>query len=378
MWGNEMRKPTVLAVALAFSAAVPQRGSAQVLTGAPLPVVTPPPAAALAPADTPRSYPAAELDRIVSPIALYPDPLLAQVLSAAAYSQEIPQAQQWVDNHRGLSGPQLVDALAAERVAFDPSVQALVAFPTVLQMMANAIPWTAEIGDAFKTQHADVMDAVQRMRVQAQKYGYLQSNEHYRVTQAPAIEIVPMNPEYIVVPYYDPLVVYYAPRPHYLVSSAIYLGYGVRLGMWYDPWGWRSTGFYWTSHRVVASYPGWSRPWNYRPGPPIYHYPPVITHYGSRGDSRPHGTATPGGYVQPRTAHEETQTPERRLTQATEYTRPNPTPIPNARSAQPRQAEAQPQSAPREVREAPRAPAQQSQPRSGGERVARERGAKPR
>lgn len=370
-----MRKPALLALAAALGAMFPASGSAQVTTGAPLPVVTPPPAS-LANEAT-HSYPAAELDRIVSPIALYPDPLLAQVLSAAQFSREIPAAYQWVEGHPGLTGPQLVEALSAERVSWDPSVQALVAFPTVLKMMSSALPWTSEIGDAFQVQHSDVMDAVQRMRGEAQKYGYLQSNEHIRVSQAPVIEIVPVNPEYVVVPYYDPLVVYYAPRPRYLVSSAIYFGYGVRLGMWYDPWGWRSTGFYWTSHRVVASYPGWARPWNYRAPPPIYRYPPVVTHYGSRGDSRPHGTATPGGYVEPqRVAHERTATPTptppARQFNATETSRPAPTPIIATRAAQPRPVEAPQQPAPREVREAPKSQPQPQQ-KPGGERVAHER-----
>jgi hypothetical protein len=350
-----MRTPVLLAVAAALTMATPPLASAQVTTGAPLPVITPPPPASLA--DQQHNYAAAELDRIVSPIALYPDPLLAQVLAAAAYSQQIPQAQQWVDGHRGMTGPQLTDALAAERVAFDPSVQALVAFPTVLQMMSNAMPWTAEIGDAFKTQRGDVMDAVQRMRGQAQRYGYLQSNDQLRVTQSPAIEIVPVNPEYVVVPYYDPLIVFYAPRPYYRVSTAIYFGYGVRLGGWYDPWGWRSTGFYWTSHRIVASYPGWSRPWNYRAPPPIYHYPVPILRAGSRG------TATPRGYVEtPRVAHD-AAVPQRRMSQA-EVPHATPTPFTSTRDARPRPVADAPRVQQQGQREAPRSAG------SGGGRTA--------
>lgn len=252
----------------------------QVGRGAPLPTAPKPPVI-----ESQRSYDATELDRIVSPIALYPDPLLAQLLNAATFPQQIPVAAQWLDAHRGMSGQQLTDQLANDRVTWDPSVQAMVAFPTVLQMMASAAPWTDEIGDAFTTQHADVMDAVQRMRAQAQRYGYLQSNEQMQVSSSPIIEILPVNPAYIVVPYYDPYVVYYPPRPRFVVSSAIYFGYGVRLGGWYEPWGWRQSGFEWSNHRVVYGYPGWNHPRDYRVvNPRGYGNAP---RYEPRNDPRP-------------------------------------------------------------------------------------------
>ena len=238
----------------------PSAATAQVTTGAPLPT-SPRPAMT-----EPRRalYDAAELDRIVSPIALYPDPLLAQLLNAATFPREVPLAAQWVDRRRNMSGEQLTDALANDRVSWDPSVQALVAFPSVLQMMASAMPWTEEVGDAFLTQHADVMDAVQRMREQAQRYGYLRSNNQWQVTASPVIEILPVNPAYVVVPYYDPYIVFAPPRPRFVVSTAIYFGYGVRLGVWYEPWGWRQSGFDWATRRVVYGYPGWDRPRDYR------------------------------------------------------------------------------------------------------------------
>ena len=259
-----------------------QATAAQVpVRGAPLPVMPPPPA-------TPQqsSYDASEIDRIVSPIALYPDPLLAQVLTAATFSSQIPFALQWVDERRGMSGAQLADALAAEQVSWDPSVQALVAFPTVLQMMASSMPWTTEIGEAFMGQHADVMDAVQRLRAQAQRYGYLQSTPNLRVTRAPVIEIVPVEPEYIVVPYYDPVVVFAPPRPRFILTTAIYFGYGVRLGFWDDPWGWGYSGFYWPAHRVIGAYPGWGRGYREPFRPAWYTTPRVL--------------ATPHGYTDPR------------------------------------------------------------------------------
>jgi Protein of unknown function (DUF3300) len=255
-----MSKPTVPALlvvaALAASALSARPLPAQVV-GAPLPVVGAPPSAAEAPPM--RTYDVAELDRIVSPIALYPDPLLAQVLSAATFASEIPVAMQWVDARRGRSAQQLTDALAAEQVPWDPSVQALVAFPTVLHTMATSMPWTIEVGDAFRAQPSDVMDAVQRLRSQARRYGYLNSTPQLQVVESQGIEILPVNPSYVVVPYYNPVIVFAPPRPRFLVSSAIYLGFGVRLGYWYEPWGWRSSGFHWPMHSVIATYPGWNR-----------------------------------------------------------------------------------------------------------------------
>ena len=276
-----MRHPTAL---LIVAVALTHNLSAQSV-GAALPVMTPPPTTTQ-PMEVTRAFDAAELDRIVSPIALYPDPLLAQVLTAATFAAEIPTAARWVEARRGLSAQQLVDALAAERVTWDPSVQALVAFPTVLQMMATTMPWTEEIGQAFRTQHGDVMDAVQRLRARAQQYGYLRSTSEIQVVQSPAIEILPVNPSYVVVPYYNPVVVFAPPRPRFLVSSAIYLGFGVHLGMWYQPWGWRSSGFHWPTHYVVRGYPGWNRH--------VYQIERGYSYALPR--SSPRSVVTPGGY----------------------------------------------------------------------------------
>jgi hypothetical protein len=159
------RRATSCVIALCVVAAgvgASPRGLAQ----APLPAPAPPPQNAPAP-----SYPPAELERIVSPVALYPDPLLAQVLAAATFSTEILDAARWADEHHYLSGPPLTAAIAADRLSWDLSVQALLPFPSVLDMMASAMPWTREVGDAFLAERADVMDAVQRMRQKAQGYG---------------------------------------------------------------------------------------------------------------------------------------------------------------------------------------------------------------
>lgn len=241
---------------------------------APLPVPQAPPEQAPLPvpggAPLPGSpqaapvYPPAELERITSPVALYPDPLLAQVLAAATYSDQIPEAAQWADQHHYLTGPALTAAMAADRVPWEPSVQALLPFPSVLDMMASALPWTQEIGSAFLVQSQDVMDAVQRNRQKAVSYGYLRTNPQVRVVTGPYIEIVPVNPDYIVVPYYDPLVVYARPRPGFVVAGGIRFGFGVTLGAAYVPWGWHSTSFVWSSHTIIVNNAPWHRTYSNR------------------------------------------------------------------------------------------------------------------
>jgi len=231
---------------------------AQATGKAPLPAIPRPPAN-----EVRQSYDSTELRRVLSPVALYPDPLLAQLLTAATFSKQVTEAARWSDAHRELKGQELTDSLAAEHVAWDPSVQAMLAFPTVLQMMASDLPWTEEVGDAFHAQRDDVMDAVQALRTQAKEYGYLRSNDNVQVSESGPVEILPVNPTYIVVPYYDPYVVFYPPRPSFVVSTAIYFGYGVRLGLWFEPWGRGPGGFYWPTHRVAFGYPGWGRPWGY-------------------------------------------------------------------------------------------------------------------
>lgn len=236
---------------------------------APLPVPPPPPdqQAPLpgAPVPVPQgapTYPPAELDRIASVIALYPDPLLAQVLAAATYSDQIPDAARWADQHHYLSGPALTAAMASDQVPWDPSVQALLPFPSVLGMMASAMPWTQEIGNAFLTQPQDVMDAVQRERQKAYSFGYLRTNPQVRVVSSgPYLEILPVNPSYIVVPYYDPAIVYVRPRPGFVVATGIRFGFGITIGAAFAPWGWGSTSFVWANHAVIINAAPWRRTW---------------------------------------------------------------------------------------------------------------------
>src|SRR5579862_4774076 len=232
--------------------------------GAALPNPQPPPMAeAPLPAPPPpmAAYPPQELDRIVSPIALYPDPLLAQVLAAATFSPEIPDAARWADQHHYLRPETLPGAIAADRLPWQPPVQALLPFPSVLAMMASSMPWTEEIGGAFLAEPQQVMDAVQRMRQAAYSYGYLRSNAQVVVRSGPFIEIVPANPAFIVVPYSRPEVVFVAPRGGVVVTSAVSFGFGVTVGPVFEPWGWGSTRFVWANHALIVNNAPWGRTW---------------------------------------------------------------------------------------------------------------------
>jgi hypothetical protein len=234
--------------------------------GAPLPSLqAPPPGAPLPPPPPPNApapqYPMAELERVVSPIALYPDPLLAQVLAAATYSQDIPAAAQWADQHHYLTGPVLASAIQADQLPWDPSVQALLPFPSVLGMMAASMPWTQELGAAFLVQQQDVMNAVQAQRQRAAQFGYLQTNPQVVVTPGPYIEIRPVNPAYVVVPYYDPRIVYVAPAPGFRVVTAVRFGYGVTVGAAFAPWGWGYSHVDWGTRVVYINHDPWHRTW---------------------------------------------------------------------------------------------------------------------
>ncbi|MGH9667104.1 MAG: DUF3300 domain-containing protein, partial [Bryobacteraceae bacterium] len=139
-----------------------------------------------------------QLDGLVSRIALYPDPLLAQILAAATYPNDIPPAAGWANEHGYLRGDQLAQAIQADQLPWDPSVQALLPFPDVLNMMAGDMNWTNALGNAFLGSRDAVMDAVQHQRHLAMQYGYLRSGGPIVVRGGPDIEILPSNPAYIV------------------------------------------------------------------------------------------------------------------------------------------------------------------------------------
>jgi hypothetical protein len=234
-------------------------------------------------APPPPAYTPAQLDQMVSPVALYPDPLLAQMFAAATYPDQIPDAARWADQHDYLTGQALADAIQADQVPWDPSVQALLPFPSVLHMMASDMPWTGAIGDAFLAQQQDVMNAVQRDRAEAWQYGYLRSSSQVIVTGGPYITIVPATPAFLVVPYYRPAVVFAAPPSGFFVGGAIRFGVGVSVGAAFRPWGWGVVGynrFDWGAHRVFVNAAPWGRTWANRavyvhPYPAVRRFTPV-------------------------------------------------------------------------------------------------------
>jgi hypothetical protein len=199
-----------------------------------------------------------QLDELVSRIALYPDPLLAQVLAAATYSDQIPDADMWANQHRYLHGEELARAISEDHLPWDPSVQALLPFPEVLHMMAIDPEWTRELGDQFLAQREAVMDAVQRMRHRAYEYGYLRSNPHFSVVvSGPSIVINPVGVYYV--PVYNPGVVFVAPRPGFFLGGAITFGAGVTIGGAFAPWGWGGVRFGWVDHEVIVNNHPWTR-----------------------------------------------------------------------------------------------------------------------
>jgi hypothetical protein len=146
---------------------------------------------------------AIQLDQLVAPIALYPDALVAQILTASTYPDQVTQANNWLHQNIGLPPDQLANI--ANGMAWDPSVKALTAFPSVLDNLARNYNWAAQLGNAYYNQPADVMNAVQATRFQAQRAGILASTPQQRVyVDAGSVVIVPVNPGLVYVPYYNP------------------------------------------------------------------------------------------------------------------------------------------------------------------------------
>jgi hypothetical protein len=240
----------------------------------------------IAGAQAPPSFPPEELDRIVSRIALYPDPLIAQILTASTFSDQIPDAAKWADEHHELTGDALAGAISEDQLPWDPSIQALRPFPSVLELMASDMMWTGELGNAVLAQRDDVMDAVQRMRRKARDFGYLRSGGQIIVSGGPYITIMPANPAFIIVPAYDPLIVFAPPRPGFFVGGGIRFGFGVSVGLAFRPWGWGSSSILWGSHAFIINNVRWDRTWvnrgiyvhpypgvrRFEPGHPIEHH----------------------------------------------------------------------------------------------------------
>src|SRR5215472_137998 len=245
------------------------------------------------------------LDQLLSPIALYPDSLLSQIMTASTNLQEILDVDNWLAANPNLTGTALTDA--AQQQGFDPAFIALVNFPQVVEMMAEHIDDYAAIGNTFSTNQAAVTDSIQHFRGQAYAAGTLRSNAQQTVTVQQAAGqtiyvIQPANPQIVFVPQYDPTVVYVAPSPGSVVAaSLISFGVGFGLGALFtssQPWGWGGWGWNWGGRRVYynhANWGGWSRPYRppnvwYRPRPIVWNARPG---YGGNWNYRPPGYRPP-------------------------------------------------------------------------------------
>ena len=189
-----------------------------------------------------------ELDQILAPIALYPDPLISQILMASTYPLEVIQADRWAKQNAKLKGDALTKAL--EQQNWDPSVKSLVNFSQVLTMMSEKLDWTQKLGDAFLADQKVVLDTIQKLRAKAQESGNLKTTQEQTViVEEKIIKIEPANPQVIYVPSYNPTVVYgawpypaYPPYyyypPGYVATSMFAFGAGVAMGAaWGYAWG---------------------------------------------------------------------------------------------------------------------------------------------
>ncbi len=294
--------------------APPPQAAAPAPTPALAPAAAPAPVApAAAPVQAAYTPPTAEaLYQMVAPIALYPDKLIAQVLAASTFPDQVTAAQGWLKQNAGLKGGPLADA--ANQQPWDPSVKALTAFRPALDQLANNIPWTTALGQAYYNDPNDVMNAIQVMRLRAQKAGELKSSKQLRVAQASSappmypssapppsyggpviveppptyITIEPAQPDVVYVPAYDPRAAYGEPVPYYagyeysppvywaepqrvnpVVVGALAFGTGIVVSsaLQRHDWGWRNWDMYWgrpgwrdRDRGPDRRPPGWDRP----------------------------------------------------------------------------------------------------------------------
>jgi hypothetical protein len=215
-----------------------------------------------------QQLPEGQIEQLLAPIALYPDPLLTQVLMASTYPLEVVEAARWSHDNSTVSGQALQDAMQTQ--PWDPSVKALTAVPQTLQMMSDKLNWTQQLGDAFLAQQQDVLAAVQKLRAEAQAAGNLQSTPQQVVTVAPApvdvaasnvpppIVIEPVNPDVYYVPVYNPAVAYgawsypdyppfYWSPPGFVASNVVSFAAGVAVAS--AIWG----GCDWWQHNVIIN-----------------------------------------------------------------------------------------------------------------------------
>lgn len=240
------------------------------------------------PAESPE-----QLQQLVAPIALYPDALVAQILNASTYPTQLVEAHRWLQDNSGLSGDQLAQAVDSQ--PWDPSVKALLQYPSVLENMDKNLSWTSSLGDAYYNQQQDVMDAIQVMRKRAQDAGNLRNSPQEVVSDdGGQIAIQPANTSVVYVPIYDPWYAYgppvavwpgfvyttwWVPRPFFGFSVGFPIGFWGHFG-----WGWPAWRLDWRAHNV----------W-YRGGVYVSHSPAFFDRRGyyGRGGPRYYAGARP-------------------------------------------------------------------------------------
>src|SRR5271168_790331 len=206
-----------------------------------------------------------QLQQLVAPLALYPDTLIAQILPAATYPDQIVDAESWMEQHKVLTGDNL--AKEVDQQSWDPGVKALIQFPAVLANMNQHLAWTAELGDAYINQQQELTQAIQTMRQRAKQAGNLQTTDQEKVrTHGQDISIQPTSTEVVYVPQYDPWLVYGYPLavfpgwyPHpglFLDGPGIAFGLGFGIGFFGGfGWGWNHWGYDWRGGgRVVYNH----------------------------------------------------------------------------------------------------------------------------
>src|SRR5580698_2228119 len=200
-----------------------------------------------------------DLQKLVAPIALYPDALVAQILGASTFPDQIATADDWLQVNKNLTGNSLMQAV--DKQEWDPSVKALTQFPSVLDNLAENLSWTSALGEAYHTQAADVMTAIQTLRAQAKAAGNLKSGSQITVVQqAPQVIVIqPANPQVVYVPTYNPTVVYGTPyvTPGYstaavVTTAVIAFGVGIAIGAaMSNSWGYSYWNCNWHGGTVV-------------------------------------------------------------------------------------------------------------------------------
>jgi hypothetical protein len=264
-----------------------------------------------------------ELQQLAGPIALYPDALVAQILGASTFPDQVAYADTWLQQNQNLTGKALMQAVDYQ--AWDPSVKALTQFPSVLDNMAKNLSWTSALGEAYHTQAADVMTAIQFLRAKAQAAGNLKSGAQIVVVQQSpqTIVIQSANPQVVYVPVYNPAVVYGYPYvyPSYVYvapppsTAVLAFGVGIAVGAMISGgygWGYSSWNCGWHSTTVVyrgGSYYGnsaWHGGYYGSNGPGVAHYgssynPSTGTYARGGTVSNGHGSVSAGQAYNPRT-----------------------------------------------------------------------------